>query len=337
VSTHDPAHHHSVEDGADLEALTDLSTPWCIRVVVTLRIAEHVESGVCEIGALADVAGCDRFALHAVLAYLVSKGVFVEEPSGVFALNDAARGLLDTSRFLGLDGIGGRMAQAWAGLLTYVRTGQPGYQEIFGLPFWDDIAAHPAIGADFDELMGAPGHGVPDASIDLVDGWDGVRTVVDVGGGTGAMLAELLRARPGVRGVLVDLPGTVARAGDVFDAAGVADRVTVVGQSFFEPLPAGGDVYLLRKVLNDWPDRETVAILARCASAAGVSGRVVALAGVVPDGTPRPLSIEMVLLAGRTNTVSEFRELAREAGLEVVAAGQQGSYFRVELRVRAGS
>jgi hypothetical protein len=155
---------------------------------------------------------------------------------------------------------------------------------------------------------------------------------VDVGGGTGAMLAELLRAQPRLRGTLVDLPGPETRSREIFEAARVADRVTSVAQSFFDPLPAGADVYLLRKVLNDWPDRDTVAILRRCADAARPSGTVVVIGGVVPDGTPRPLSVEMLLVGGRTNTLTEFRDLARQAGLEVVATESGLSHFLVECR-----
>jgi hypothetical protein len=147
------------------------------------------------------------------------------------------------------------------------------------------------------------------------------------------MLAEILRIRPQIRGTLVDLPKTIARSGETFQAAGVADRVTVVGQSFFEPLPAGADLYLLKKVLNDWPDREAAAILRRCAEAARPAGRVVILTGMRSDDAARELSIEMLLVGGKQRSVAQFRELARQAGLEVVAAEQQPSgYFVVECR-----
>jgi 2,7-dihydroxy-5-methyl-1-naphthoate 7-O-methyltransferase len=317
----------------DLSTLTDLQTPWCVHVVATLRIAERLAPGPATVTGLAAAAGCDAGALHAVLGHLVSRGVFEEPAPGRFALNDAARQLLDASQFLDLSGIGGRMAYVWSTLPAYVRTGRPGYQEVFGRPFWEDLAAHPELAAEFDALMGPAGHGTPDPEIEITGGWEPVRTVVDVGGGTGAMLAEILRARPAVRGILVDLPGTVARSSETFRAAGVADRVTTAGQSFFDPLPAGADLYLLKKVLNDWPDRETVAILRRCAEAARPAGRVVVMGGVSPDDAPRTLVIEMVLVGGRTNTLAEFRELAREAGLEVVAAGAQrsGAYV-VECR-----
>jgi 2,7-dihydroxy-5-methyl-1-naphthoate 7-O-methyltransferase len=318
----------------NLWELSDLCTPWCLHVVATLRIAEHIAAGTDDIDNLAAAAKCDAYVLHSVLGHLVSKGVFQEPEPGRFSLNEAAKGLLDPSQRLGLDleGIGGRMAYAWSTLLTYVRTGAPAYHEIFGRPFWEDLDAHPEVSETFDALIGPMGHGVPNPEFQLTNGWESVRTVVDVGGGTGAMLAELLRTRPQIHGALVDLPRTVARSGEIFQSAGVADRVTTIGQSFFDPLPPGADLYLLRGILNDWPDREATAILSRCAEAARPNGRVVVLKSVGPDSAPRSLTIEMVLLAGKHRTVAEFRELARQSGLEVLAAERQPSYFVTECR-----
>jgi SAM-dependent methyltransferase len=316
----------------DLWALCDLCTPWCLHVAATLRIAEHIQEGKAEIDQLAAAAGCDAHTLHCMLGHLVSRGVFEEPRPGRFALNDLARRLLDPGMRLSLDleGFGGRMAHTWSTMLDYVRTGEPAYHKIFGRPYWDDLEANPRIAAEFDDLMGPAGHGTPSPDFEIEGGWSGVRHVIDVGGGTGAMLAELLRARPGVRGTLVDLPATVARSGSLL--AEMADRVAVSGQSFFDPLPRGADLYLLRGVINDWPDREAEAILRRCAEAARPSGRIVVLKSVQPDGTPRRLFIEMILCGGRPRTLSEFRDLAARAGLEVVAAGRQPSYFVVECR-----
>jgi 2,7-dihydroxy-5-methyl-1-naphthoate 7-O-methyltransferase len=323
------------EHDVNLGPMLDLATPWCLRAAATLRIPEHIAAGHHDIGELAEATGCDRDALHALLGYLVSKGVFREESPGRFACNEAAEQLAE-NKFLDLEGIGGRMAHAWGTVLDYVRTGQPAYQKVFGQPFWEDLAAHPAIAADFDALMGPVGHGVPDYDIELAGGWDPIRTIVDVGGGTGAMLASLLRRHPEVRGTLVDLPGTVARAaGIIADTAesAVASRITVAGQSLFDPLPAGADVYLLKSVLNDWPDEPTVAILSRCAEAARPEGRVVILGGVEPDEAPRYLAIDMLVAGGKTSTLTRFTELARRAGLEVAAAGPQSSgRFAVECR-----
>jgi SAM-dependent methyltransferase len=315
--------------------LSDLCTPWCIHVVATLRIADHIAAGATSIDGLAAAAGCDSDVLHAVLGHLVSKGVFVSPAPGQFALNEVARELLDPGQRIGLDldGIGGRMAYAWGTLLAYARTGKPAYQQLFGRPFWEDLDANPDIAASFDALIGPEGHGAPNPHFQISGGWDGVRSIVDVGGGTGAMLAQILRLRPALHGTLVDLPRTVARSDAIFQAAGVAERVTTVGQSFFEPLPAGADIYLLRGILNDWPDREAMAILQRCAEAARPNGRVVVLKGIVPDDAPGGLAIEMVLLGGKQRTVAQLHKLAQAAELELVSAGQQaGGYFVAEFR-----
>jgi hypothetical protein len=319
----------SRQDPVDLWSLTDLCTPWCVHTVATLRVADHVAAGKTQIDDLAAACGASRDYLHRVLRHLVGKGVFEEPEPGRFALNEPARGLLEPAARLGLDldGIGGRMAYAWGSLPRAVRTGEPAYHTVFGRPFWEDLQAHPDVAASFDALMGPAGHGTPDPEVLVSGGWELVRTVVEVGGGTGSLLAEILRARPGVRGTLVDLPATVARSGEVFRAAGVADRVTVVGQSFFDPLPAGSDLYLLKNVLADWPDREVSALLRRCAEAARPSGRVVVLGGVSPDEgvTPSPELLMLVLVGGKSRSLAEFRELARGAGLEVRAAGRQPS------------
>jgi hypothetical protein len=318
---------------ADLRQLTDLQTPWCVHTVATLHIAEHMAGGGHTAAALAEAVGCDAAALQSVLVHLASKGVFEQTAPGHFSLNEAATQLLTQGHFLDLGGIGGRMAYSWSTLPTFVRTGRPAYHEVFGLPFWEDLAAHPDVAASFDALMGLAGHGTPDPDVPISGGWEQVRTVVDVGGGTGAMLAEILRARPWIHGTLLDLPATLARSGDIFREAGVADRVTLAPQSFFDPLPAGADLYLLKKIINDWPDPETISILRRCGEAARPDGQVVVLGGVAPDDQPAGLSVDMVLAGGRTSTLTEFRELARQAGLLVAAAGPQPSgQFAVECR-----
>ena len=309
--------------------LSDLRTPWCIHVAATLRIAEHIAAGLDRIEAIAAASNCDTHVLHCVLSHLVSKGVFAEPERGRFALNDAAQPLLDPTMHIGLDldGIGGRMAHSWSTLLSYVRTGASAYHEVFGMTFWQDLDLHAEVAESFDALIGPTGHGTFNPDFPITGGWQSIRSVVDVGGGTGAMLAAILKAHPHIHGTLVDLPRTVARA------VALPETAATIGQSFFDPLPAGANVYLLRGVINDWSDRDAIAILTRCAEAARPSGRVVILKSVGPDDEPRRLDIEMVLAGGKHRTVDEFQILARDAGLEIVADAQQpGGYFTVECR-----
>lgn len=322
----------------DLWTLTDLATPWCVHVAVTLRVAEHLDGGACDIRELAARVGADADALARVLRHLTEKGVFEEPSPGRFALNDTARLLLDpAARFgLDLDGFGGRMAHAWSTMLTAVRTGRPAYDTIFGRPFWQDLETHPEIAAEFDALMG-PGHGTPDPNVLPNGDWTSIRTVVDVGGGAGYLLAEILRAHPSVRGTLVDLPRAVAQSAAVFESAGVANRAMAVGQSFFDPLPAGADLYVMKSVVSDWPDREAAAILGRVAEAARPSGRAVVVGGVSLDADrAAPALLMLVLVGGKDRTLAEFSALARGAGLEVAGTSRQsGGRTLVECRPTA--
>ena len=312
----------------DLWSLTDLCTPWCVHVAATLRIAEHIERGLTTATGLARATQSDPSALTRVLRHLVSKGLFEERSAGTFALNEAARPLLDPGVLLGLDlaGIGGRMARAWSTLPTAVPTGEASFHEVFGQSFWADLESHPDVAASFDAFMGPEGHGTPKPSVLLDEDWSAIRTVVDVGGGTGALLSAILRAHPHVTGTLIDLPGTLSRAPQVLAGAGVADRVTLCAQSFFDPLPAGADLYVLKSILSDWPDRDATALLTRCADAARPGGRVVVLSGVAPDGGPPPPDLLMlVLVGGKDRTLDEFRTLASAAGLRVRGAGRNAT------------
>jgi hypothetical protein len=326
----------------DVGTLSDLSTPWCVHVVATLRVADHIAAGITDIAGLASICGAHADSLARVLQHLVSRGLFEQPSRGRFVLNAPARALLEPSARLGLDldGIGGRMAQAWSTLLTAVRTGTPAYSDMFGLPFWEDLQAHPEIRASFDALMGPEGHGTPDAEVLPGGDWEAVRTVVDVGGGTGSLLAEILKAHPHVQGTLVDLPATIVRSEEIFRSAGVNDRVRAVAQSFFDPLPHGADLYLLKNILADWPDREATTILTRCAEAALPAGRIVLLSGISPDDDdgPPPELLMMVLVGGKQRTFTEFGALARAAGLNVHRTRRQNSgRLIVECRPAEGT
>lgn len=326
-----------MSDNVDLWALSDLATPWCVRVVVTLGVAEHMADGVTKVGELARRTDCDGESLARVLRRLVANGLFEEPAEDEFTLNEAARVFLEPGPLRGglnLDGHGGRLAGAWTGLLDAVRSGRPTYHAVFGLPFWEDLDAHPGLADSYDSMM-VEGRHVPDPAVLVHDGdWADVRHVVDVGGGTGAMLAEILRARPDVHGTLVDLPRTVARSGEIFGPAGVADRVTVAPQSFFEPLPTGADVYLIQSVLLDWPDEEATRLLTRCAEAAAPNGRVVVVGGVSADrGAGKGGLLLMVMTGGKPRSLEEFRVLAAKAGLTVSASGESPSgHFIIESR-----
>jgi O-methyltransferase len=309
-----------------LAPLMDLVTPMALRVAATLRLADFMpDEGTGQgavVGDLAERAGAHPDALARMLRHLVQHGVFTEPCPGEFAVNQTAA-LLRTGKpaalWLDLDGFGGRMDLAFTALAHTVRTGEPAWAEVFGQPFWDYLDANPAISASFDATMALDAGNAP------VDGydWTGVQHVADVGGGTGTLIAEVLRRNPGLRGTLIDLPETAGRAREFLAGQGVGGRCEVVGQSFFETLPAGADVYMLNRVIHDWDDTAATAILRRCAEAAGGTGRVLVVESHVTGGDPASfaeMNLRMLVLAGgRERTIDDYSALADGAGLWVTA------------------
>jgi hypothetical protein len=309
-----------------LAPLMDLVTPMALRVAATLRLADFMpDDGAGEgavLGDLAERSGADPDALARMLRHLVQHGVFTEPRPGQFAANQTAA-LLRTGQpgavWMDLDGFGGRMDLAFTGLAHTVRTGEPAWEQVFGQPFWAYLDANPPISASFDATMAVDAGNA--AVADSYD-WTTMRHVADIGGGTGTLIAEVLRRNPRLRGTLADLPETAARAGLYLAGLGLDGRCEIVGQSFFDPLPAGADAYLLSRIIHDWDDAAASAILRRCAEAAGSSGRVLVIESAA-DSDPAAfaeMNLRMlVLTGGRERTIDDYSALAAGAGLQINA------------------
>lgn len=315
-----------------LSPLMDLVTPMAMRVAATLRLADLMpDDGDAAIpaGELAERAGANADALTRLLRHLIQHGVFTEPEPGQFAVNQIA-GLLRSDHpaamrnWLDLDGFGGRMDLAFTALAHTVTTGEPAWAQVFGQPFWPYLDANPEMAETFDQVMAADA-----SSWAAVPGgfdWSGITRVVDVGGGTGALLGMLLTRNPSMHAVLLDLPETAARGAGYLTGLGLAGRFEVAGQSFFDPLPPGADAYLLSRIIHDWDDPEATAILRTCAQAAGDHGRVLIIEGhdgSTADAAFAEMNLRMLVLSGgRERTLDDYRELAAAAGLRVATVHQ---------------
>ncbi len=320
----------------DISSMLEMLPPFAVRVAATLRLSDHIGDTARSSGELAVATGADADALLRLLRYLCSLGLYREAAPDRFELAPAGRTLVERQpgglrEWLDLDTAGGRMDLALGGLLHAVRTGGPGYQAVFGRPFWDDIGADPDHAASFDALMSVKSSRIAPqlAALD----WSGVGHLVDVGGGIGRTLVEILRANPGLRGTLVERPSVTERARRSVAGAGMADRCDVVEASFLSAVPGGGDAYLLFDILHNWDDETALAVLSRCAAAAGGTGRVLVVEDLpTDDGDRAGLAMDLkmlVLFGGRQRSSAGFGELAAKAGLRVRSVRRLPSGFSV--------
>jgi precorrin-6B methylase 2 len=311
------------DPAARLGALSDLATPLAVRAAVTLRVPDRIAEGVTGLAELAAACEADAAALGRLLRYLAHQGVFAEPEPDVFALTAVGDLLRDRDggghgAYLDLDGLGARMDLAYLGLTHSVRTGEPGYATVHGRDLWADLDARPDFRAYFDELMLSQ-QKFTAPQVAALYPWSEAGHVTDVGGGSGGLLAEVLGAHPHLRGTVVDRPEPVATARETFARLGLADRADAVAGDFFEPLPAGADVYVVSRALTDWSDRHATAILRRCAEAAGDTGRVLVVEVLPTEPYVRNLSpYDLKMLAvvgGRERGVDDHVDLAAVAGL----------------------
>ncbi|GAA2673415.1 MULTISPECIES: methyltransferase [Actinosynnema] len=305
----------------ELARMIDLATPFAVRAAVTLRLPELVDKGATALPDLATAAGADPDALRRLLAHLTSIGFLAEPEPGRYALTDVSRVLLRDDHaaaraWLDIEGPGAKMDLAYAGMAHSVRTGRSAYATVHGVPFWEDYSADEALRVFFGQVMAVHAWQTGPVLAADVD-WSADARVLDVGGGIGALLGDVLRGNPHLTGAVLDLPAVEPEAVEALRAAGLADRAAFVPGSFFDPLPAGYDTYVISRVLTDWPDEDAQRILARAAEVVG-DGRVLVvevLAGAEHAKNNSSFDLQsLALLGGRERSAPDFEVLARRAG-----------------------
>ncbi len=323
--------------------MADLFTPMAVRVAATLRLADHIAAGADTVPALAERTATDPDALARLVDHLVTVGVLRRHGDGL-TLTDLGDQLReghpgDGRAWLDIEGPGGRAELSALRLLDAVRTGRPSYPSVYGRGFWEDLADQPALMESFDALMASRLRSEVPGLLAGYD-WSALGHLVDVGGGNGTLLAAILAAHPALHGTLVELAGPAANGGRTLADAGLADRSEVVVGSFFEPLPTGGDAYLVAGVLHDWDDAHALEILRRCGDAAGTTGRVLVVEeGLIDGAAGAALRTEMNLrmlayTGGRERTLIELERIALEAGL-CVGAVHRATRYRSIVELRA--
>jgi SAM-dependent methyltransferase len=325
--------------------IRQLSTaPWlsqALYAVAKLGVADLLADGARPVDELAKLTDAHPDTLYRFLRALASVDIFAEPEPRTFGLTPASEQLrtdLPGSMRHVVMMHGEETFRAWADVLHTVRTGKPAFDKVYGASFYSYIAEHPEAEQTFHAAMGVSG--APPLVVDALDlSW--ARAIVDVGGGSGSLLAHVLGKNGDARGALIDLPDAVSEGVRRLASEGLADRAECVPGSFFDGVPEG-DAYLLSRVLHNWGDDEALAILRNIRSVIKPGGRLYVLDRLVPDVPgPHPGKIAdlvmLVVLGGRDRTEAEYTALLETAGFTVdtVTAPPPGSDPRAESAITA--
>jgi hypothetical protein len=297
-----------------------------VYVATRLGIPDLLADGPRETDALAQATASHTPTLYRILRALAGAGVLEEVAPRRFALTAVGAGLRadvpGSLRPAVLWMLDERSWRPWGHLLHTVRTGETAFRHVHGTGLFDYLAEHPEVSATFDAAM----TGLTAAQAPAIAGaydFSGMSRVVDVGGGGGRLMAAILQRYPMLRGVLVDLPHVVAGARRLLEAQGVADRCELVGGSFFESVPGGGNAYILRDIVHDWEDDQAVTILANCRTAMLEGARVLLVERYLPPEHREALSVlladlqMLVNVGGRERTTDEYATLLARSGLRL--------------------
>jgi SAM-dependent methyltransferase len=300
-----------------------------LYVAAQLQIAEHLAASALSSADLARATNTHAPSLRRLMRTLSALGVCSEPEPDTFALTPTGE-LLDPAcpgslRALVLFMTGPSRWQCWGDLLGSVRSGEPASERVLGTPLFEYYAAHPEESAMHDQALSAISS-LQSAAIVRAYDFTRFQCVVDVGGGTGQLLIEILRACPALTGVLFDLPHVAGQAQALLDRQGVAERCRIASGSFFEAVPGGGDVYLLKHIIHAFDDSRASVILSACRHVMGDEGTLLLCEHVLPERTQQGeagiaflLDLEMLVMApgGQERTAGEFGRLLSTAGFRL--------------------
>jgi hypothetical protein len=308
-----------------IRMITGFRISQMIYVAARLGIADLLKDGPRAADELAEATGTHAPSLYRLLRALASLGVFAEDEEGRFTLTPLAAllqtGVPGSQRARALFYGDPSSWQTWGHFLHSVTTGETAFGHIFGMDAWEYHSKHPELNEHFNAFM-SENTAMQIPSIVAAYDFTGVRTLVDVGGGQGVLIAAILKANPHLNGILCDAPHVVNSARPVLEAEGVIDRCQVVPCDFFSSVPAGGDAYLLKSIVHDWSDDQAIAILKTCRRAMPEDGRLLLVENVLTPGNEpdlaKLLDLQMLVeLGGLERTEAGFGNLLARSGLQL--------------------
>ena len=320
---------------AMVELITATWLSQAVTVAAELRIADVLAEKPMGIDDLARKVDANPDALARLLRALIGRGIFRQRRDGRYDLTPLAKTLrTDTpdsmaafARFVGSP----EDREHWSHCIDAIRTGESVVPKLRGMPAFDWAMSDPELSEVFNQAMTNFTELALAAVLAAYD-FTGHRTIVDVAGGHGRLLAGMLSATPTAQGVLFDLPQVVAGAEPLLRKHRVFDRVSIVGGSFFESVPEGGDLYVLKNIIHDWSDDKALQILKTVRAAAAAGSQLLLVESLIPrhdrEFATKWLDLEMLVAnSGRERTAAEYRELLRDAGFEMTRVVPTASPF----------
>lgn len=314
----------------------------CIYVAAKLGIPDLLEDGPKTSEELATKTETHAPSLFRLLRALAAVDILTQSKEGGFGNTPVSETLRTdipgSLRAFAMTELGEEHYPAWGELLHSVRTGGIAFDKAFGMPVWEFFAKNPENAKIFNDAMSGM-TAQAETALHAASDFAGVNTIVDIGGGHGGLITSILKRNPQMRGILFDSPQVIEGAHPAMQSSGVGDRCQLVGGDFFQSVPEGGDAMILKWIIHDWNDEQSIRILKNCHRALPDKGKLILVEAVVPAGSEPHFSkfIDLnmlVMTGGRERTEEEFRQLYEASGFRLTRVVPTESPFSVIEGVR---
>lgn len=324
---------HNEPDNADapppeailMQMLSGALLQQAICVAAKLGIADLLAAKSQTVAELASTTKTHEASLYRVLRALAGAGIFAETATHTFGLtplatvlrSDVPNSIRNFAILMGEDWLWQNCGE----LMHSVTTGGPAQNHVHGMGSFEFFTQNAAAGAVFNRAMTSLSQAAVPAIVESCD-FSAVRKLVDIAGGHGLLLAEILKANPHMQGVLFDLPSVIEGAGALLEKEGVRSRVELASGDFFKAVPTGADAYVMKHIIHDWDDERSIRILRNIGTAMNQGGKVLIVEMVIPEGNePSPakaMDLQMLVMeSGKERTRDEYRSLLEAAGFRL--------------------
>ncbi|MBO3460020.1 methyltransferase [Aetokthonos hydrillicola CCALA 1050] len=304
---------------------TMVSSYWisqCIYVAAKLGIADLLKEGERHCEDIAVITGTNKDTLYRLLRALASIGIFAETQPHYFQLTPLGASLQsncpNSTRNYALL-LGEEFYQAWLNLMHSIQTGKNAFEDFYGMNLFEYYQKNPTAGQIFNQAMTDFSAAVSAAVLAAYD-FSSIGKLVDVGGSNGSLLAAILQANPTMTGVVFDLPNVIDKAQDFLEQAGVSNRCQLVAGDFFESVPVGGDMYILKHIVHNWDWERASKILTRCYEAMTKQSKLLLIEQIISSGNEPcvaklwDMHMLVVCPGGSERTEAEYRDLLKSTG-----------------------
>jgi O-methyltransferase domain/Dimerisation domain len=312
-----------------LRLISGFSVSRALYVALKLGIPDLLQDQTKSAIELAEATAMHAPSLYRMMCMLVSVGVMTRDEHDGFALTAVGmtlrKDVAGSVQAWALTQLRDEPYQAWGEVLHTVQTGETAFKHLFDMDVWQYRALHPEQSKLFDEAMANIISIVNRAVLDSYD-FSTIRQIVDVGGGNGSLVINLLSANPTMKGIIFDSPHVADGAIPRIEAAGLNDRCVSVGGDFFEAVPSGGDVYILSRVIHDWDDEHSIAILKNCRRVMSPNNKLLLIERVLPNQIESSSKNQaafasdlnmLVMVGGRERSEAAYGALFEAAGFRL--------------------